>query len=65
MAKVTLENVTKVHGDDVVALKEMNLDIPDGEFEVFVGRSLLSSCGTQGDFFPTVAKTWRLYTTFY
>ncbi|MDQ3922412.1 MAG: sn-glycerol-3-phosphate ABC transporter ATP-binding protein UgpC [Actinomycetota bacterium] len=42
MAEVTLENVTKVFGEDVVAVQEMNLDIPDGEFVVFVGPS---GCG--------------------
>lgn len=42
MAEVTLENVTKVYGEDVVAVKDMNLDIPDGEFVVFVGPS---GCG--------------------
>jgi ABC-type sugar transport system ATPase subunit len=42
MAEVTLENVTKVFGEDVVAVDKMNLDIPDGEFVVFVGPS---GCG--------------------
>jgi multiple sugar transport system ATP-binding protein len=34
--------VTKVYGEGVVAVKDMNLDIPDGEFVVFVGPS---GCG--------------------
>src|SRR5215216_1166227 len=42
MAEVTLEEVTKVFGEDVVAVNKMNLDIPDGEFVVFVGPS---GCG--------------------
>ena len=42
MAEVLLEEVGKVYGEDVVAVKEMNLDIPDGEFVVFVGPS---GCG--------------------
>ena len=42
MAEVTLEDVTKVFGEDVVAVNKMNLDIPDGEFVVFVGPS---GCG--------------------
>ncbi len=42
MAEVLLEDVGKVYGEDVVAVKEMNLDIPDGEFVVFVGPS---GCG--------------------
>ena len=42
MAEVTLEEVTKVYDGDVVAVENMNLDIPDGEFVVFVGPS---GCG--------------------
>ena len=42
MAEVTLDNVTKVYGEDVIAVRDMNLDIPDGEFVVFVGPS---GCG--------------------
>src|SRR5918911_2087486 len=42
MAEVTLEEVTKVFGEDVVAVDKMNLDIPDGEFVVLVGPS---GCG--------------------
>ncbi len=42
MAEVTLEDVTKVFGEDVVAVNKINLDIPDGEFVVFVGPS---GCG--------------------
>jgi multiple sugar transport system ATP-binding protein len=42
MAEVTMEEVTKVFGEDVVAVDKMNLDIPDGEFVVFVGPS---GCG--------------------
>ncbi|MGB3681573.1 MAG: sn-glycerol-3-phosphate ABC transporter ATP-binding protein UgpC [Rubrobacteraceae bacterium] len=42
MAEVSMEDVTKVYGGDVVAVEKMNLDIPDGEFVVFVGPS---GCG--------------------
>ena len=42
MAEVTMEEVTKVFGEDVIAVDKMNLDIPDGEFVVFVGPS---GCG--------------------
>ncbi len=42
MAEITFEDVTKVYGEDVVAVDKMNLDIPDGEFVVFVGPS---GCG--------------------
>src|SRR5919205_1576742 len=42
MAEVTLEEVTKVFGEDVIAVDKMNLDIPDGELVVFVGPS---GCG--------------------
>ena len=37
MAEVTMEEVTKIYGEDVKAVDKMNLDIPDGEFVVFVG----------------------------
>ncbi|MDQ3284931.1 MAG: ATP-binding cassette domain-containing protein, partial [Actinomycetota bacterium] len=42
MAEITFEDVTKVYGEDVVAVDNMSLDIPDGEFVVFVGPS---GCG--------------------
>lgn len=42
MAEVTLEDVSKVYGGDVVAVQDMSLDIKDGEFVVFVGPS---GCG--------------------
>ncbi|RPJ02624.1 MAG: ATP-binding cassette domain-containing protein, partial [Chloroflexi bacterium] len=41
MAGVTYRNVTKRWGD-VVAVKDLNIEIPDGEFLVFVGPS---GCG--------------------
>jgi multiple sugar transport system ATP-binding protein len=42
VAEVTLEDVSKVYGGDVVAVQDMSLDIKDGEFVVFVGPS---GCG--------------------
>jgi multiple sugar transport system ATP-binding protein len=42
MAGVTLEGVTKVYGEDVIAVREMSLDVENGEFIVFVGPS---GCG--------------------
>ncbi|MFB6087619.1 MAG: ABC transporter ATP-binding protein [Haloarculaceae archaeon] len=42
MSRVRLDNVTKVYDEDVLAVEEMNLDIEDGEFMVFVGPS---GCG--------------------
>jgi multiple sugar transport system ATP-binding protein len=37
-----MEDVSKIYGEDVVAVRDMNLDITDGEFIVFVGPS---GCG--------------------
>ena len=42
MASLSLKNVTKVYGKDVLAVKDFNLDINDKEFVVFVGPS---GCG--------------------
>ena len=42
MASVTLENVSKVYPGDVHAVREIDLEIHDGEFLVLVGPS---GCG--------------------
>ncbi len=42
MAEVTLDRVDKVYGTDVHAVKELSLEIADGEFLVLVGPS---GCG--------------------
>jgi multiple sugar transport system ATP-binding protein len=42
MAPVTFEHLTKRYADDVVAVNDLNLEISDGEFLVFVGPS---GCG--------------------
>ena len=42
MAKVVLDNVSKVFDGNVVAVKDFNLEIEDGEFLVLVGPS---GCG--------------------
>src|ERR671937_162292 len=42
MADITLENVTKRYPDGYEAVKDMNLDIADGEFVILVGPS---GCG--------------------
>ena len=42
MAEITLTNVTKVFGQDVVAVHDLSLKIEDGEFLVLLGPS---GCG--------------------
>jgi multiple sugar transport system ATP-binding protein len=42
MAKIVLDGVTKVFGNDVVAVDDVSLEIADGEFMVLVGPS---GCG--------------------
>jgi multiple sugar transport system ATP-binding protein len=42
MAEITLENLTKVYPDGTRAVKQLDLEIEDGEFVVFVGPS---GCG--------------------
>jgi len=42
MAKIVLENVSKVFGSDVIAVNDVSLEIADGEFMVLVGPS---GCG--------------------
>ena len=42
MARITLQGITKVYGQDVVAVDEVDLEIRDGEFMVLLGPS---GCG--------------------
>ena len=42
MAKIVLDGVTKVFGDEVVAINGVSLEVGDGEFVVLVGPS---GCG--------------------
>ena len=42
MAEIKLENVTKRFPDGYEAVRDMNLDIKDGEFMILVGPS---GCG--------------------
>src|SRR5438552_10170282 len=42
MAEITLEKLTKVYGDGTRAVSELDLEVADGEFVVFVGPS---GCG--------------------
>src|SRR6476661_6420462 len=42
MAKVSIEGLTKVYPGGVVAMKDLNMDLRDGEFVVFLGPS---GCG--------------------
>jgi len=42
MAEIALRNITKVFAGDVVAIDDVSLDIPDGEFIALVGPS---GCG--------------------
>src|SRR5215208_5790281 len=42
MAEITLENVNKIYGDGTHAVRDLNMEVGDGEFVVFVGPS---GCG--------------------
>ena len=42
MAQITLKNIVKEYGDGFKAVNDVNLDIADGEFMIFVGPS---GCG--------------------
>ena len=42
MAQIVLDGVTKVFGNDVIAVNDVSLEIGDGEFMVLVGPS---GCG--------------------
>ncbi|WP_435359709.1 phosphonate ABC transporter ATP-binding protein [Haloarchaeobius sp. DFWS5] len=39
MATVTAEELTKIYGEDTVALEDVSFDIPDGEFVILLGPS--------------------------
>jgi phosphonate transport system ATP-binding protein len=39
MARVAAENVTKVYGEDTVALDDVSFEVPDGDFLVLLGPS--------------------------
>ena len=39
MAKIVLDQVSKVFGDEVIAVNDVSLEIGDGEFMVLVGPS--------------------------
>jgi multiple sugar transport system ATP-binding protein len=42
MAEIVLEDVSKIYGDGITAISDLNLDVKDGEFMVLVGPS---GCG--------------------
>ncbi len=41
-----MEEVSKIYGEDVLAVDSMSLDIKDGEFVVFVGPSDVRTTST-------------------
>jgi multiple sugar transport system ATP-binding protein len=48
MAQITLDNITKRYPDGYEAVRDMSLEIEDGEFVILVGRPAAGSrrrCG--------------------
>ena len=43
MAQITLDNITKRYPDGFEAVRDMNLEIEDGEFVILVGPSAAGS----------------------
>lgn len=53
MTSVTLRNVCKAYGDNLIS-KNVDLDIAEGEFVVFVGPS---GCGKSSCY--AVSRVWK------
>ena len=61
MAEIALEKLTKVYGDGTRAVSELDLEVADGEFVVFVARVDRETRAREGGEIELVVDPKRLH----